>query len=190
MEQYKEFYQFVSKDNIFKYGSVFEKVSKGTIKNVLEIAVHFQILLLNNFKYNLIADDAVCFMAYDDKIKKIYELTEMFKTLMILEADIEVFVVPRAEYDFVIKTSDLQVMNRKLISDISLQNKQITMEDILKFYHKRYSVITENIMEKLSDMRFVIYNQETLPTIIGHNGPIIEFEFDDELKILGEDLNF
>lgn len=190
MEQYKEFYQFVSKDNIFKYESVFEKVSKGTIKNVLEIAIHFQILLLNNFKYNLIADDAVCFMAYDDKIKKIYELTEMFKTLMALEEDIEVFVVPRAEYDFVIKTSDLQMMNRKLISDISLQNKQITMEDILKFYHKRYSVITENIMEKLSDMRFVIYNQETLPTIIGHNGPIIEFEFDDELKILGEDFNF
>lgn len=190
MEQYKEFYQFVSKDSIFKYGSVFEKVSKGTIKNVLEIAIHFQILLLNNFKYNLIADDAVCFMAYDDKIKKIYELTEMFKTLMILEADIEVFVVPRTEYDFVIKTSDLQMMNRKLISDIRLQNKQITMEDILKFYHKRYSVITENIMEKLSDMRFVIYNQETLPTIIGHNGPIIEFEFDDELKILGEDFNF
>ena len=107
-----------------------------------------------------------------------------------LEMNTEVFVVSKMEYDFIIRTSDLKMINRKLISDISLQNKQITMEDILKFYYKRYSVITENIMDKLSDMRFVIYNQETLPTIIGHNGPIIEFEFDDGLKILGEDLNF
>ena len=170
MEQYREFYQFIDKSSICKYKSVFEKVDKSAVKNILEIAIHFQILLLNNFKYNLIADDAVCFIAYDDKIQKIYELTETFKTIMMLEMNTEVFVVSKMEYDFIIRTSDLKMINRKLISDISLQNKQITMEDILKFYYKRYSVITENIMDKLSDMRFVIYNQETLPTIIGHNG--------------------
>lgn len=202
MSQYREFYQFVNKDNIYKY-NVFEKVEKGTVKNILEIAIHCQLRLLNDFKCYLIADDAVCFLDYDNKIKKLYDLVEILKNSMMLEEFEEVFVVPNVEYDFIVRTSDLQMMNRKFVSSINLGNKEIIIEDILKFCHYKsnskemdsgdamvlYSTVTP-VVEKLSNMRFVIYSQEMLPTIIGNNGPIIEFEYDDGLKILGDNYNF
>ena len=212
INQYKNFYKFVIKDDIYKYTDILEKIDKELIKGILEVAIYCEHNLSNDLKFRQVYSDEIIY----DSQKELDNAVKILKKVMMLETSAEVFVIPAVKYDFIIKDSNLKrINNYPLIigkghyEELSLTDKKLveqtifvhqnTVEPKRDFEHSKKvdcdatntitpidNTINLQMVANLLNIRFLMYNGEgTLPIIIGNNGSIIEFEHD--LKIVNDD---
>jgi len=131
MEQYRKFYKFVPENSISKNEKILGKINKDIIKNILEISVYYEKSLFDSLQHLRIYDDKV---SYGTIIELLNREIITLKNTMRLDNSEEVFIVPIAKYDFIIKSSDLVECENnngdlRLIGDINFVEESVNIVD-------------------------------------------------------------